>query len=239
MNLRKEQVKMNEWEELQESVGFDFKNIELLQTAFTHSSYVNEHRHENLKDNERLEFLGDAVLELTVSDYLFNKYPDMAEGQMTKMRAAIVCEPSLVEFAEMVHFSKYIRLGKGEEKAGGRTRPALLADVFESFIGALYLDNGIQAVIRFLERLVFPKIDTGIYMQTVDFKTQLQEIVQRDRDVLIQYDILGETGPAHNKAFEAQVVVNGQVLGKGTGRTKKQAEQNAAEYAIRQVLRVD
>ncbi|EMG27285.1 ribonuclease III [Listeria fleischmannii 1991] len=230
---------MNEWEELQESVGFDFKNIELLQTAFTHSSYVNEHRHENLKDNERLEFLGDAVLELTVSDYLFNKYPDMAEGQMTKMRAAIVCEPSLVEFAEMVHFSKYIRLGKGEEKAGGRTRPALLADVFESFIGALYLDNGIQAVIRFLERLVFPKIDTGIYMQTVDFKTQLQEIVQRDRDVLIQYDILGETGPAHNKAFEAQVVVNGQVLGKGTGRTKKQAEQNAAEYAIRQVLRVD
>jgi ribonuclease-3 len=239
MNLRKEQVKMNEWEELQESVGFDFKNIELLQNAFTHSSYVNEHRHENLKDNERLEFLGDAVLELTVSDYLFNKYPDMAEGQMTKMRAAIVCEPSLVEFAEMVHFSKYIRLGKGEEKAGGRTRPALLADVFESFIGALYLDNGIQAVIRFLERLVFPKIDTGIYMQTVDFKTQLQEIVQRDRDVLIQYDILGETGPAHNKAFEAQVVVNGQVLGKGTGRTKKQAEQNAAEYAIRQVLRVD
>ncbi|EIA19595.1 ribonuclease III [Listeria fleischmannii] len=230
---------MNEWEELQESVGFDFKNIELLQNAFTHSSYVNEHRHENLKDNERLEFLGDAVLELTVSDYLFNKYPDMAEGQMTKMRAAIVCEPSLVEFAEMVHFSKYIRLGKGEEKAGGRTRPALLADVFESFIGALYLDNGIQAVIRFLERLVFPKIDTGIYMQTVDFKTQLQEIVQRDRDVLIQYDILGETGPAHNKAFEAQVVVNGQVLGKGTGRTKKQAEQNAAEYAIRQVLRVD
>ncbi|WP_088809522.1 MULTISPECIES: ribonuclease III [Listeria] len=230
---------MNRWEELQESVGFDFANVALLQTAFTHSSYVNEHRHEELQDNERLEFLGDAVLELTVSDYLFKKYPDMAEGQMTKMRAAIVCEPSLVEFAEMVHFSKYIRLGKGEEKAGGRTRPALLADVFESFIGALYLDNGIQAVIRFLERLVFPKIDTGIYMQTVDFKTQLQEIVQRDRDVLIQYDILGETGPAHNKAFEAQVVVNGQVLGKGTGRTKKQAEQNAAEYAIRQVLRVD
>ncbi len=230
---------MNKWEELQESVGFDFSNVALLQTAFTHSSYVNEHRHEKLQDNERLEFLGDAVLELTVSDYLFKKYPDMAEGQMTKMRAAIVCEPSLVEFAEMVHFSKYIRLGKGEEKAGGRTRPALLADVFESFIGALYLDNGIQAVIRFLERLVFPKIDTGIYMQTVDFKTQLQEIVQRDRDVLIQYDILDETGPAHNKAFEAQVVVNGQVLGKGTGRTKKQAEQNAAEFAIRQVLRAN
>lgn len=121
---------MNNWDELQESVGFTFKDITLLQTAFTHSSYVNEHRKEHLKDNERLEFLGDAVLELTVSDYLFKKYPDMAEGQMTKMRAAIVCEPSLVEFADSVHFSKYVRLGKGEEKAGGRNRPALLADVF-------------------------------------------------------------------------------------------------------------
>lgn len=227
---------MNNWDELQESVGFTFKDITLLQTAFTHSSYVNEHRKEHLKDNERLEFLGDAVLELTVSDYLFKKYPDMAEGQMTKMRAAIVCEPSLVEFADSVHFSKYVRLGKGEEKAGGRNRPALLADVFEAFIGALYLDNGLAKVIQFLERIVFPKIDTGIFMETVDYKTQLQEIVQRDRDVLIQYDILGESGPAHSRAFEAQVVVNGQVLGKGTGRTKKQAEQNAAEFAVRQMM---
>ncbi|HDU0855702.1 TPA: ribonuclease III [Listeria monocytogenes] len=226
---------MNQWEELQESVGFDFKNVELLKQAFAHSSYVNEHRRENVKDNERLEFLGDAVLELTVSDYLFNKYPDMAEGHMTKMRAAIVCEPSLVEFAEAVHFSKYVRLGKGEEKAGGRTRPALLADVFESFIGALYLDNGIDKVVTFLERVIFPKIDAGAYLQTVDYKTQLQEIVQRDRDVLIEYDILGETGPAHNKAFDAQVIVNGQVLGKGSGRTKKQAEQSAAQFAINQL----
>ncbi|KEX80241.1 ribonuclease III, partial [Listeria monocytogenes] len=207
---------MNQWEELQESVGFDFKDVELLKQAFTHSSYVNEHRRENVKDNERLEFLGDAVLELTVSNYLFNKYPDMAEGHMTKMRAAIVCEPSLVEFAEAVHFSKYVRLG----------------DVFESFIGALYLDNGIDKVVTFLERVIFPKIDAGAYLQTVDYKTQLQEIVQRDRDVLIEYDILGETGPAHNKAFDAQVIVNGQVLGKGSGRTKKKAEQSAAQFAI-------
>ncbi|WP_099224321.1 ribonuclease III [Listeria costaricensis] len=227
---------MNQWEELEESVGYTFSDLELLKTAFTHSSYVNEHRHEKVRDNERLEFLGDAVLELTVSDYLFNKYPDMAEGQMTKMRAAIVCEPSLVEFADAVHFSKYVRLGKGEEKAGGRTRPALLADVFESFIGALYLDQGLPKVIHFLKRVVFPKIDAGAFLETVDYKTQLQEIVQRDRDVLIQYDILGETGPAHSKAFEAQVVVNGQVLGKGAGRTKKQAEQNAAEYAVRHIF---
>lgn len=227
---------MDKWEELQESVGFTFENVGLLQEAFTHSSYVNEHRKEKLNDNERLEFLGDAVLELTVSDYLFQKYPNLAEGQLTKMRAAIVCEPSLVEFAENIHFSKYIRLGNGEEKAGGRTRPALLADVFESFIGALYLDNGLKNVIRFLERVIFPKIDTGAFLETVDHKTQLQEIVQRDRDVLIQYDILEESGPAHSKAFEAQVVVNGQMLGRGEGRTKKQAEQNAAKEAINKLL---
>lgn len=227
---------MDKWEELQESVGFTFTNIELLKEAFTHSSYVNEHRKENAHDNERLEFLGDAVLELTISDYIFKKYPNLAEGQLTKMRAAIVCEPALVEFAENIHFSKYVRLGKGEEKAQGRTRPALLADVFESFIGALYLDNGLKNVIRFLERIVFPKIDAGDFLETVDYKTQLQEIVQRDRDVLIQYDILEESGPAHSKDFEAQVVINGQILGKGQGRTKKQAEQNAAKEAISKLL---
>ncbi|WP_163653875.1 ribonuclease III [Listeria sp. PSOL-1] len=228
---------MNQWEELQESTGFDFVDVGLLKAAFTHSSYVNEHRREKIHDNERLEFLGDAVLELTISEYLFKKYPDMEEGQMTKMRAAIVCEPSLVEFAEAIHFSKYIRLGKGEEKAGGRARPALLADVFESFIGALYLEHGLKQVVSFLERIIFPKIDSGAFLDIVDFKTQLQEIVQRDRDVLIQYDILGETGPAHNKAFEAQVVINGQILGRGTGRTKKQAEQNAARHAIKHLSR--
>ncbi|AQY50916.1 ribonuclease III [Listeria weihenstephanensis FSL R9-0317] len=223
---------MNLWEELQESVGFTFTDINLLKTAFTHSSYVNEHRKEKIEDNERLEFLGDAVLEVTVSRYLFEKFPDMAEGQMTKMRASIVCEPSLVDFAEMVNFSRYVRLGRGEERAGGRTRPALLADVFESFIGALFLDQGLDKVVRFLERVVFPKIDAGYYEQTVDYKTQLQEIVQKDRDVVITYTILDEKGPAHSKAFEAVVAINGVKRGDGTGKTKKQAEQHAAKSAI-------
>ncbi|MBC1456189.1 ribonuclease III [Listeria newyorkensis] len=227
---------MNLWEELQESVGFTFTDTNLLKTAFTHSSYVNEHRKEKIEDNERLEFLGDAVLEVTVSQYLFTKFPNMAEGQMTKMRAAIVCEPSLVDFAEMVNFSRYVRLGRGEERAGGRTRPALLADVFESFIGALFLDQGLDKVVRFLERVVFPKIDAGYFEQTVDYKTQLQEIVQKDRDVVITYTILDEKGPAHSKAFEAIVAINQEKRGAGTGKTKKQAEQNAAKSAI-QALR--
>ncbi|EUJ24656.1 ribonuclease III [Listeria grandensis FSL F6-0971] len=227
---------MNIWEELQESVGFTFTDLVLLKTAFTHSSYVNEHRKEKIEDNERLEFLGDAVLEVTVSHYLFKKFPDLAEGQMTKMRAAIVCEPSLVSFAEMVNFSRYVRLGRGEERAGGRTRPALLADVFESFIGALFLDQGLDKVVRFLERVVFPKIDAGYFEQTVDYKTQLQEIVQKDRDVVITYTILDEKGPAHSKAFEAIVAINHEKRGAGTGKTKKQAEQKAAQNAI-QALR--
>ncbi|MBC1286656.1 ribonuclease III [Listeria booriae] len=227
---------MNLWEELQESVGFTFSDITLLKTAFTHSSYVNEHRKEKIEDNERLEFLGDAVLEVTVSHYLFKKFPNMAEGQMTKMRAAIVCEPSLVAFAEVVNFSRYVRLGRGEERAGGRTRPALLADVFESFIGALFLDQGMDEVVRFLERVVFPKIDAGHFEQTVDYKTQLQEIVQKDRDVVITYTILDEKGPAHSKAFEAVVAINNEKRGAGSGKTKKQAEQNAAKSAI-QALR--
>ncbi|MBA3927218.1 ribonuclease III [Listeria rustica] len=227
---------MDLWEELQESVGFTFTDTNLLKTAFTHSSYVNEHRKEKIQDNERLEFLGDAVLEVTVSHYLFTKFPSMAEGQMTKMRAAIVCEPSLVDFAEMVNFSRYVRLGRGEERAGGRTRPALLADVFESFIGALFLDQGLDKVVRFLERVVFPKIDAGYFEQTVDYKTQLQEIVQKDRDVVITYTILDEKGPAHSKAFEAIVAINQEKRGAGTGKTKKQAEQNAAKSAI-QALR--
>ncbi|WP_430536483.1 ribonuclease III [Listeria rocourtiae] len=227
---------MNLWEELQESVGFTFTDRNLLKTAFTHSSYVNEHRKEKIEDNERLEFLGDAVLEVTVSHYLFTKFPYMAEGQMTKMRAAIVCEPSLVDFAESVNFSRYVRLGRGEERAGGRTRPALLADVFESFIGALFLDQGLDKVVRFLERVVFPKIDAGFFEQTVDYKTQLQEIVQKDRDVVITYTILDEKGPAHSKAFEAIVAINQEKRGAGTGKTKKQAEQNAAKSAI-QALR--
>ncbi|MCA1028438.1 MULTISPECIES: ribonuclease III [Cytobacillus] len=220
------------FKELQQVLSIEFKNEKLLRQAFTHSSYVNEHRRKPHEDNERLEFLGDAVLELTVSKFLYIKYPMMSEGELTKLRAAVVCEPSLVEFANERDFGKYVLLGKGEEMTGGRMRPALLADVFEAFIGALYLDQGIDVVVCFLEKYVFPKIDSGAFSHVMDFKSQLQELVQRDSAGMIEYKILQEKGPAHNREFESTVYLNGEELGTGTGRSKKQAEQHAAQMAL-------
>ncbi|WP_042356272.1 ribonuclease III [Bacillus rubiinfantis] len=222
----------SQFKNLQESIGFSFANENLLVHAFTHSSYVNEHRKKPFQDNERLEFLGDAVLELTVSQFLFKKYPTMSEGELTKLRAAIVCEPSLVTFANELEFGKLILLGKGEEMTGGRERPALLADVFEAFIGALYLDQGIDTVIKFLEKYVFPKINAGAFSHVMDYKSQLQELVQRDGTGTIEYRVLQEKGPAHNKEFVSRVTLNGKELGVGTGRSKKEAEQHAAQMAL-------
>ncbi|WP_026692525.1 ribonuclease III [Peribacillus kribbensis] len=219
----------------QEKVGFQFSNEALLQQAFTHSSYVNEHRRKPYEDNERLEFLGDAVLELTVSQYLFQKYATMTEGELTKLRAAIVCEPSLVGFANDLDFGELILLGKGEEMTGGRSRPALLADVFEAFVGALYLDQGLEAVVKFLERTVFPKINDGAFSHVMDYKSQLQELIQRDGAGALEYKILQEKGPAHNREFISVVCLNGNELGKGSGRSKKEAEQHAAEQALKKL----
>ncbi|KAB2494726.1 ribonuclease III [Priestia endophytica] len=221
-----------QFQELQEKMGILFDNEKLLTQAFTHSSYVNEHRKKPYEDNERLEFLGDAVLELTVSKFLFNKYPAMSEGELTKLRAAVVCEPSLVKFANELQFGNYVLLGKGEEMTGGRQRPALLADVFEAFIGALYLDQGLEVVERLLAQTVFPKIDDGNFTYAMDFKSQLQELVQRDSQGLLQYQILQEKGPAHNREFISRVLLNGSELGTGVGRSKKEAEQKAAQVAI-------
>ncbi|RCW70748.1 ribonuclease III [Saliterribacillus persicus] len=212
------------------SINFDDKG--LLKQAFTHSSYVNEHRKRSLLDNERLEFLGDAVLELGISQYLFREYTDMAEGELTKLRASIVCEPSLVDFATDLGFGTYILLGKGEEMTGGRNRPALLADVFEAFIGALYLDQGYEVVISFLESFVYPKITTGAFSHTMDYKSQLQEFVQQQKHHAVEYQIVDEKGPAHDREFVANVFINGETIGKGIGRTKKEAEQRAAKEAI-------
>lgn len=220
------------FKQIQEKIGIQFSNETLLMKAFTHSSYVNEHRKKPYEDNERLEFLGDAVLELTVSHYLYEKYPMMSEGELTKLRAAIVCEPSLVVFANELHFGDAVLLGKGEEMTGGRKRPALLADAFEAFIGALYLDQGLEITKAFLEKIVFPKVDKGAFSHVMDFKSQLQEFVQRDGSGAIEYNILKEHGPAHNRVFEAQVILNGQVLGEGMGRSKKEAEQHAAQMAL-------
>lgn len=217
---------------LQESLKIFFNEIRFLKQAFTHSSYVNEHRHKNLQDNERLEFLGDAVLELTVSDYLFKNFPELNEGQLTKLRAAIVCESSLVEFAESLRFGEYIQLGKGEEHTGGRQRPALLADVFESFVGALYLDQGIEMVRFFLEKYVFPKIDHGYFFQIHDYKSQLQEFVQQANLGNIVYRIVDEVGPAHDREFHSELLIEGEAYGMGVGKSKKESEQKAAHQAL-------
>ncbi|WP_332648118.1 ribonuclease III [Lysinibacillus sp. 54212] len=217
---------------LQDGLNIQFDNKNLLYQAFTHSSYVNEHRRKQFTDNERLEFLGDAVLELSVSKYLFEKFPQMSEGELTKLRASIVCEPSLVIFANELNFGQYVLLGKGEELTGGRERPALLADVFESFVGALYLDQGLDIVVAFLERIVFPKVEVGAFSHVIDFKSQLQEMVQQSNNGILNYEIVDEKGPAHNRTFVSRVLLNDNELGIGHGKSKKEAEQRAAQCAM-------
>ncbi len=220
------------FEILQTELNLPFENKNLLYQAFTHSSYVNEHRRKQFTDNERLEFLGDAVLELSVSKYLFEKFPHMSEGELTKLRASIVCEPSLVIFANELQFGKYVLLGKGEELTGGRERPALLADVFESFVGALYLDQGLETVVAFLEKIVFPKVEVGVFSRLSDFKSQLQEMIQQSNNGSLIYEIVDEKGPAHNRTFVSRVTLNNQELGIGRGKSKKEAEQQAAQNAL-------
>ncbi|MEK4228702.1 ribonuclease III [Solibacillus sp. FSL H8-0538] len=222
----------NQFQALQDELNLQFINKTLLYQAFIHSSYVNEHRRKLFTDNERLEFLGDAVLELSVSKYLFEKYPHMSEGELTKLRASIVCEPSLVVFANELQFGQFVLLGKGEELTGGRERPALLADVFESFVGALYLDQGLDVVVTFLERIIFPKVEVGAFSHVMDFKSQLQEMVQQSNNGLLHYEIVDEKGPAHNRTFVSRVLLNDKDLGVGRGKSKKEAEQQAAQSAM-------
>lgn len=221
-----------ELKQLQHKLQISFKNKQLLKQAFTHASYVNEHRFSQNEDNERLEFLGDAVLELTVSEHLYLLFPDRPEGELTKLRAAIVCEPSLVKFAESLEFGKYVLLGKGEELTGGRTRPALLADVFESFVGALYLDQGLEVVNQFLHQYVFSGLTLNGKLQSNDFKTELQELTQHHSMGVLEYRIIEERGPAHEREFVSEVLMDGLALGRGAGRSKKEAEQQAAAEAL-------
>ena len=221
-----------QFQTLEQELNIEFQNKSLLYQAFTHSSYVNEHRRKHFTDNERLEFLGDAVLELSVSNFLFEKFAKMSEGELTKLRATIVCEPSLVVFANELKFGDYVLLGKGEELTGGRERPALLADVFESFVGALYLDQGLDVVVNFLEKVVFPKVEVGAFSHVMDYKSQLQEIVQQTNNGVLSYEIVDEKGPAHNRTFVSRVLLNERELGVGKGKSKKEAEQQAAQSAI-------
>ncbi|MFC6464497.1 ribonuclease III [Marinilactibacillus sp. GCM10026970] len=212
--------------------GITFQDKELLIEAFTHSSYANDHRELTLKNLERLEFLGDAVLELTVSEYLYNKFPELPEGQLTRMRAAIVRAESLAMLAKECELAQFLRLGKGEELMNGRKRPSLLCDVFEAFVGAVFIDQGMSVVMDFLEKVLFPKIDSGAFSHGMDHKTALQELLQKNGVVTIVYQVIEEIGPDHDRQFVVEVFIEGDSLGSGKGRSKKGAEQEAARVAL-------
>ena len=214
-------------------LGTTFNDTGLLQQALTHTSYANENKRESMPHNERLEFLGDAVLDLIISDYLFRRYPDLPEGELTKARATIVCEPTLAARAGEINLGDYLRLGRGEASSGGRDRISILADTFEAIIGAIYLDQGFPAASQFvLTRLHddLSSVERGEY--TKDHKTLLQEIAQRGGDAKIVYEVTAEIGPDHDKVFEVAVIVNTDRLGIGSGKSKKEAEQQAARQAL-------
>ena len=221
---------------LKNRFAIEFADQNLLETAFTHTSYANEHRLLKISHNERLEFLGDAVLQLLISEYLYKKYPKKPEGDLSKLRAMIVREESLAGFARDCQFDEFIKLGKGEEKSGGRHRDTILGDAFEAFLGALLLDKDVATVKNFIYTVMIPKVETGDFEMITDYKTHLQELLQVHGDVDICYQVTSETGPAHDKIFEVEVLVEGTSIGKGQGRSKKLAEQEAAKNAVEKGL---
>ena len=220
-------------EEFQQVIGYQFQNKNLLRQALTHSSYANEKHMHRLSDNERLEFLGDAVLEIISSEYLFNTYQDKPEGDLTKLRASIVCEPTLALCTKEMDLGKYLYLGKGEDMTGGRSRKSILSDALEAVIGAIYLDGGFTSAKEFVLRFVMNDIEHKKLF--FDSKTILQEIVQENGTQPVEYILTKEEGPDHNKSFTVDVLVSGHVMGTGVGHTKKAAEQEAAYQAIRKM----
>ena len=216
--------------ELENRIGYKFRNFDLLVQAMTHSSYANEHKAAKMKDNERLEFLGDAVLEVTSSEYLFHNYPDLPEGDLTKLRASIVCEPTLALCTKEIELGSYLQLGKGEEHTGGRHRDSIVSDAMEALIGAIYLDGGFANAKEFILKYIMKDIENKQLFY--DSKTILQEIVQAKYGETIHYQLLEETGPDHDKSFQVAVFIGEVQYGIGTGRTKKSAEQEAAYRSI-------
>lgn len=221
---------------LQESIGYSFKDPQLLMEALTHSSYANEIKHKKVVHNERLEFLGDSVLSIVISDYIFHKYKHLPEGELTKVRANVVCESSLAIRGREMNLGEYLTLGRGEELSGGRQRVSILADAFEALIGALYLDGGLEVARTFilsqLEGMVESASQGNLFK---DFKTHLQELIQSRSTERITYRVVTEKGPDHDKLFEIEVALGGQVLGTGIGKSKKEAEQRAAQEAIEKI----
>ena len=217
-------------EKLQENIGYKFKDQELLKKALTHTSYAYEH---NVESNEKLEFLGDSILEFISSIYLYKNYPKLKEGEMTKVRATVVCEKSLYKVAKKHNFSDFLYLGKSERLSGGENRPAILADSVEAIIAAIYLDGGLEEARRFIEENLKYEIEIASkHVGQKDYKTVLQEKLQEHGEVKIVYTIINEKGPDHDKIFEAEVECNGKQLAVGTGKSKKQAEMQAAKKAL-------
>ena len=217
---------------LEERLGYSFRNRALLETALTHSSYANENRASGIVCNERLEFLGDSVLGVTVADFLYRHFPDMPEGRMTRLRAELVCEQSLHRVALELHLGDYLRLGKGEEHNGGRRRASILSDAVEAVFAAMYLDAGMETAAEFIHRCLLDDVRAIETPSFTDYKTSLKELVQRHSGQVLSYELVGEEGPDHAKTFRVQVCLNGEPLGRGTGRTKKEAEQTAAANAL-------
>lgn len=221
---------MKSIQQLQETIHYQFRNPVFLEVALTHSSYANEVKHQ-IKYNERQEFLGDAVLSIIVSDYLFNNYT-VPEGELTKLRAAIVCEKSLDVMANKIGLGQYLRLGHGEELTGGRARPSIIADAFEALIAAIYLDSGIESARKFVLPFVTEMLEHEDSLSFKDYKTILQEIIQQNPEEKLVYKLVGEKGPDHDKRFLVDVMLNSNVIGRGEGRSKKNAEQMAAKEAL-------
>lgn len=218
-------------EALEKRLGYTFKNKSLLLNALTHSSYANEVRN-GASSNERLEFLGDSVLSIIVSKFLYTKFPDIPEGELTKLRASLVCEKSLCAFSREIGLGKFLRLGKGEDKGGGRERDSILADAFEAVLAAMYLDGGIAVARKHVMRFILKELNHTDDEVFKDFKTALQEIIQRNPEESVSYILIGEDGPDHDKVFTVEVHLNSNVIGTGKGKSKKQAEQMAAKQAL-------
>lgn len=227
---------MERLHELEQHLDYTFHDLRLLRAALYHSSYANEHRAQSVSSNERLEFLGDAVLGFVSADYLYRKHPDLPEGELTRIRAALVCEDSLHEVAQRLHLGDFLMLGKGEESGGGRHRPSILADAVEAVLAAVYLDGGIDEARALVHRILLEKEpEQVVESRRRDCKTELQELVQRKPNQELRYELVSESGPDHAKVFTVAVMLNGQVVGLGSGHSKKEAERSAARTALEQM----
>ena len=217
--------------DLENAIGYRFKNISLLQNALAHSSYANERWHDSLKSNERLEFLGDSILGMVTAEYLYRNFPDRPEGDLTRMRADMVCEQALAVVADRIDLGRHLLLGNGEQTGGGRHRDSILADAVESVIAACFLDGGMEPARQFISRFVLAEVPVK-KLRNADYKTALQELVQQKKNQVLSYAMVGESGPDHDKQFRVEVSLNGQVVGEGIGSSKKRAEQAAAKAAM-------